>query len=94
MTTRVHIVNFGPQAVSVKPEPNKAAGSILYAQQSTDVYVYGEQTITVEEVASEPLQTEPRNRTKYLPEVMGEIPQENNATKQMPYVDADERFLD
>ena len=51
MTTRVHIVNFGPQAVSVKPEPNKAIGSILYAQQSTDVYVYGEQTVTVEEVS-------------------------------------------
>lgn len=51
MTTRVHIVNFGPQAVSVKPEPNKAAGSILYAQQSTDMYVYGEQTVTVEEVS-------------------------------------------
>ena len=53
MTTRVHIVNFGPQAVSVKPEPNKAVGTILYAQQSTDVYVYGEQTVTVEEVSEE-----------------------------------------
>ena len=51
MTTRVHIVNFGPQAVTVRPEPNKAVGSILYAQQSTDVYVYGEQTVTVEEVS-------------------------------------------
>jgi hypothetical protein len=50
MTTRVHIVNFGPEAVSVAPEPNKAVGSILYAQQSTDVYVYGEQTVTVKEV--------------------------------------------
>jgi len=51
MTTRVHIVNFGPQAVSVRPAPTKAVGSILYAQQSTDVYVYGEQTVTVEEVS-------------------------------------------
>lgn len=50
MTTRVHIVNFGPRPISVRPEPNKAVGSLLYAQQSTDVYVYGEQTVTLEEV--------------------------------------------
>jgi hypothetical protein len=61
MTTRVHIVNFGPQAVSVRPEPNKAAGSILYAQQSTDVYVYDEQTVTIEEVPA------PQTKTPNVP---------------------------
>jgi hypothetical protein len=50
MTTKVHIVNFGPQAVSVKSEQNKVVDSILYYQQSTDVYVHREQTITIEEV--------------------------------------------
>lgn len=50
MTTRVHVTNLGPQAIKVTPEPNKAAGSVLYAQQSTYVYVYDEQTIMVEEL--------------------------------------------
>ena len=48
MTTRVHIVNFGPQAASVELSPNKPV--ILYAQGVIDLYVYGEQTITIEEI--------------------------------------------
>lgn len=50
MTTKVHVVNFGPQAVSVASEPSKAPGHILYYQQSVDVLVYKGQTITIEEV--------------------------------------------
>jgi len=67
MTTRVHIVNFGPNAVSVKPEPNKVVGATLYAQQSTDIYVYGDQTITVAEV----LPATPEDDSVVLPATPG-----------------------
>lgn len=56
MTTRIHVVNFGPEAVDVKvfnpqtgeADPERQAPS-LFAQQSTDVYVHDTQAITVTE---------------------------------------------
>lgn len=45
MTTSVHIVNFGPNAVKVNP-----SGQILYSQQSHNEYVYEGHSVTVEEV--------------------------------------------
>jgi hypothetical protein len=47
MTTRIHVVNFGPDKVEVN-----APGSVpttLYPQQSTDQYVYDGHDITVVE---------------------------------------------
>jgi hypothetical protein len=55
MTTKIHIVNFGPQAVDVtlvNPDPNEEmpTSPTLYTQQSTDVYVHSGQAVRVEEV--------------------------------------------
>lgn len=55
MTTRIHIVNFGPDIVDINaknPESGELnAGSIpsLGAQQSTDVYVHSSQSVEVSE---------------------------------------------
>lgn len=55
MTTRVHIVNFGPDAVDVKLKNPKEPGvpmnevPSLFAQQSVDVYVHDTQAVEVTE---------------------------------------------
>jgi len=55
MTTRIHIVNFGPERVvaqTINPktsEPNPTAPVELGAQQSTDLYVYDSQSVIVQE---------------------------------------------
>jgi hypothetical protein len=54
MTTRIHVVNFGPDAVKVMtidPENGYCSGvpTDLYAQQSTDIYVHSGQDIRVSE---------------------------------------------
>lgn len=43
MTTRVHIVNFGPNAVSVKPEPNKKVSFTGHARTTTAATKYQNQ---------------------------------------------------
>ena len=55
MTTRIHIVNFGPDGVdvaTVNPETNEVinATTTIYTQQSTDVYVHSGQAVKVSEV--------------------------------------------
>lgn len=56
MTTRVHIVNFGPDIVDVKlknPETGEPLSGpespSLGSQQATDVYVHGTQSFEVVE---------------------------------------------
>lgn len=57
MTTRIHIVNLGPDAVEVqKSNPNtppsellKQAPVILYPSDSYNEYVYDTQSVTVTE---------------------------------------------
>jgi hypothetical protein len=61
MTTRVHIVNFGPDAVNIEmldPQTGQKAGvsipdQILYSQQSSDIYVHDTQAFTVVEAKKE-----------------------------------------
>jgi hypothetical protein len=56
MTTKIHIVNFGPQAVDVilvNPDINEetpTSAPTLYTQQSTDMYIHSGQAVRVEEV--------------------------------------------
>jgi hypothetical protein len=53
MTTRVHIVNFGPDVVEAD-RPNSTLPMKIYPQGSADFYVYDEQTVVVREVKPEP----------------------------------------
>lgn len=54
MTTNVHIVNFGPKAVTIKSSnPTGVAiapDETLYSQQSVNRYVYNEVALVIEEV--------------------------------------------
>lgn len=58
MTTKVHIVNFGPDAISftlVEPATGaelQHAGKIpdLHAQQSADIYVHSGQDLVIKEL--------------------------------------------
>jgi hypothetical protein len=58
MTTKVHIVNFGPQAVIVTRtslqtgEDLKFQEPPIYPQQSVDVYVHDSQNIVISEKKS------------------------------------------
>lgn len=54
MTTRIHIVNFGPDLVDVhtkNPETGEPTGNCpsLGAQQSTDAYVHSTQSVEIVE---------------------------------------------
>ena len=48
MTTKIHIVNYGPGAIQVDT-PNTAR-EFIFAQQSNDYYVYDEHDVVVKEV--------------------------------------------
>lgn len=57
MTTKIHVVNFGPDAVNVSavdPETNVKIDSgenvRLYPQQSCEIYVHDSQAVRVVEV--------------------------------------------
>lgn len=57
MTTRIHVVNFGPDAVNVSavdPETNvkidSGENARLYSQQSCEIYVHDSQAVRVVEV--------------------------------------------
>lgn len=48
MTTRIHIVNFGPDVVEI--ETQTSVGQKVYPQDSANFYVYDGQDVTVKEV--------------------------------------------
>jgi hypothetical protein len=55
MTTSVHIINFGPEAVEVR-RSNKETSSrayLLAPTESVDMYVYNEQDIIISEQIDE-----------------------------------------
>ncbi len=60
MTTKVHIVNFGPNKIRVEPgddnlertQQSEALGKELAAQEATNLYVHSHQTIRVYELSS------------------------------------------
>ena len=54
MTTRIHIVNFGPQAIEV--ETTTSTPQKLYAQQSDNFYVYDGQDVKVTELPNDKIQ--------------------------------------
>jgi ligand-binding SRPBCC domain-containing protein len=51
MTTRIHIVNFGPDLVEV--ETPSATPVKIWPHDSANFYVYDKQTVTVKEVKTE-----------------------------------------
>ncbi len=51
MTTKVHVVNFGPDVVEVTP--TQGYSQRLYHQQYADFYVYDNQDITIKELKQE-----------------------------------------
>lgn len=51
MTTKVHIVNFGPDVVEVKTTLN--GHKRLYPQESVDRYVYDGEQVTITETKTE-----------------------------------------
>jgi hypothetical protein len=53
MTTRIHIVNFGPEPIDVKSANGKQR---IYSQQSVDTYVYDD--VVVKEVTKAVLEEE------------------------------------
>ena len=53
MTTRIHIVNFGPKAVEVEALTPIVFPKKLYAQESADFYVYDGQDVHVTEAKEE-----------------------------------------
>jgi hypothetical protein len=55
MTTRVHIVNFGPDKVEVRRGPYLLG--TVYAQQSSTEYVYKDGDITIVEVKADAVVT-------------------------------------
>lgn len=56
MTTRIHIVNFGPDYVEAQPKTPigtaTATPTKLGPQQSADFYVYDSQEVLVKEIPS------------------------------------------
>jgi hypothetical protein len=60
MTTKVHVVNFGPDVVEVQPIVEKIGDTSqpatkLYPQSSCDFYVYDGNAIVVQEEKKEKL---------------------------------------
>jgi hypothetical protein len=51
MTTRIHIVNYGPKPVNVTA--NDHIRATLYSQQSYDEYVFDGQDIVVKEISQD-----------------------------------------
>lgn len=55
MTTKIHVVNFGPEPVESVPSLLYGRPSVrLYAQQSVDFYVFDGQDVTIREVRQTP----------------------------------------
>lgn len=61
MTTRIHVVNFGPDYVELTPvDPTKSTEILIQTkpstklgpQQSADLYVYDSQSIVIQEKKS------------------------------------------
>jgi hypothetical protein len=56
MTTRIHVVNFGPQPVEVLVTPDDTVvHSVIYPQQAEGYYVYEGQIVRVREQKPEPV---------------------------------------
>jgi len=55
MTTRIHVVNFGPDVVEATTDPNWGNPPVkIYPSQYQDFYVYDNHDILVKEVKPEP----------------------------------------
>ena len=59
MTTKVHVVNFGPDVVEVTP--TQGYPQRLYQHQYADFYVYDNQDITIKELKQENQKGETKN---------------------------------
>jgi len=49
MTTRVHVVNFGPDPIIVS-RPNQTVNEMIWSQESKDYYVYEGAAVVIKEV--------------------------------------------
>ena len=53
MTTKIHVVNFGPQTVEVE-KSNDTIPVVIYPQESQNFYVCDGQDVTIKEVKQKP----------------------------------------
>lgn len=56
MTTRFHIVNFGPGPIVIHPEDRSHPGQVIHPQSYADFYVYKGRVYQVSEVPPTPVE--------------------------------------